>query len=83
VTVRFTDSHRQTNISFGSAPVTVTAPSLDMLSFQVLRRLCLFGVTTPVSHGGVIPACGLKTSTVNHSHEQPDPGIQLHKRHSL
>ncbi|KAK7123770.1 hypothetical protein R3I93_022015 [Phoxinus phoxinus] len=43
-----------------------------MLSFQVLRHLCLFGVTKPVCHGRVI-SCGLKTSTVNHSHGQPDP----------
>lgn len=45
-----------------------------MVSFQVLRRLCLFAVTKPVCHGRVISACGLKTSsTVNHSDAQPDP----------
>ncbi|XP_077100170.1 thiosulfate:glutathione sulfurtransferase isoform X2 [Siphateles boraxobius] len=45
-----------------------------MLSFQVLRRLYLFGVTKPVCPGRVISACGLKTP-VNHSHGQPDPVV--------
>ncbi|XP_051971070.1 thiosulfate:glutathione sulfurtransferase isoform X1 [Xyrauchen texanus] len=46
-----------------------------MISYQVLRRLCLFAVTKPVYQGRVISACGLKTSTVNHSDKQPDPVV--------
>ncbi|XP_067291180.1 thiosulfate:glutathione sulfurtransferase isoform X1 [Pseudorasbora parva] len=44
-----------------------------MISFQVVRRMCLFAVTKPVSHGRVISACGIKTSTLNHKDAQPDP----------
>lgn len=61
--------------------VTVTdSTRLEMVSFQVLRRLCLFAVTKPVCHGRVISACGLKTSTVNHSDGQPDPGKAAGRR---
>lgn len=61
--------------------VTVTdSTRLEMVSFQVLRRLCLFAVTKPVCHGRVISACGLKTSTVNHSDGQPDPGRAAGRR---
>lgn len=45
-----------------------------MVSFQVLRRLCVFALNKPVYHGTVISACGLKTSSVNHSEGHPDPG---------
>lgn len=51
-----------------------------MASFQVLRRLSLFAFTKPVCHGRVFSACGLKTSTVNHSDGQPDPGRAAGRR---
>lgn len=43
-----------------------------MVSFQVLRRVCVLALNKPVYYGRVISGCGLKTSTVNHS--APDPG---------
>ncbi|XP_057179330.1 thiosulfate:glutathione sulfurtransferase isoform X2 [Triplophysa rosa] len=44
-----------------------------MISYQVLRCVCSFAVTKPAFQGRVISACGLKTSSVNHSDGQPYP----------
>lgn len=44
---------------------------LEMVSFQILRRLGVFALTKPVCHGRILSACGIKTSNINHSHGQP------------